>query len=579
MSKDDELQQLMNSVADKSLHIIEQIQGDPEYIPDIIRQYIQLIEDMQSLTMTFLSHPEKLMQSQFSYWQDAFSLFQNQCLGWLDGKSSSLTDKRFKHEGWQNNPFFNCLGQHYLLASEHFNALLEQVQPDDPKVARKIRFLAQQYLDALSPANYLYTNPQLLSETIQSHGTNLLKGLNNFLSDVESGSHRLIIKMTDMNAFEPGKNIACTPGKVIFRNDLMELIQYEPVTEKVKSVPLLIVPPWINKYYILDLSPENSLVKWLTEQGITVFIISWVNPDERHADKSFFDYLHEGPETAIEIIQKQMKVEQVNTLGFCIGGTLLASLLAYHQAIGKKLIKSATFLAAMIDFSDPGDISVYIDDQQIKQIEVEMKRKGYLAGDFLASTFNSLRANDLIWSFFIKNYLQGKDPVPFDLLFWNADSTNMPARMMSEYLRWMYLHNDLIKPNQLKIKNAPLNIHKVNIPVCFVSTIKDHIAPWQTVYKGFQAFSGPKKFILGGSGHIAGIVNPPSANKYFYYSAENEASDSDLWLTQAEQHSGSWWPTWMDWLKKRSGKMIPAPSIENLTYKGLIKAPGRYVKI
>ncbi|MGQ3888422.1 PHA/PHB synthase family protein [Legionella sp. CNM-1927-20] len=577
MTADTELSQLMQSVAEKSIQMVESFRNQPPQLPHWINRFIDLTNDFQALMATIFKNPEKIWQSQIAYWQDAMSLAQDQFAYWLEGKSMPIEDKRFSSDEWVNNPFFNLLSQQYLLASEHFNALLERLDYGDKRLAKRVQFFSRQYLDALSPANFIHTNPQLMAETIQSHGKNLLRGLQNLLTDMESGSARLIIKMTDMDAFKIGENLATTPGKVIFRNEMMELIQYSPCTEKTYTIPLLMIPPWINKYYILDLSEHNSFIGWLVKRGITVFVISWVNPDATYAKKGLYSYLSEGPMTAIEVIKEQLQVKKVNTLGFCIGGTLLACLLAYYKAHNKKSIRSATFLASMIDFSDPGDISVFIDEHQIRHLEEQMKLKGYLDGRFMASTFNSLRANDLVWSFFIKNYLQGQNPVPFDILYWNADATNMPAKMHSQYLRWMYLHNNLIKPGKIKLNHTPLDVTKIDVPTFFISTKKDHIAPWKTTYIGFQAMKGEKHFLLGGSGHIAGIINPPCANKYDYYI--NPATDQtpDEWVNNATKYPGSWWPTWFKWLKKKSGRLKPAPKFDELPYKPLIDAPGKYV--
>ncbi|ASQ44931.1 PHA/PHB synthase family protein [Legionella clemsonensis] len=577
MTQDTELSDLMHSVAMKSLQLIDGMKKQPAQFPALIKQYIDLTTDFQALLTVMLKNPEQIWQMQLAYWQDAMSLMQEQFNHWLEGKSMPIEDRRFSSEEWVNNPFFNLLSQHYLLASEHLNSLFEHLDYGDKQLAKRVQFFTRQYLDALSPANFLHTNPQLMAETIQSHGKNLLRGLQNLLTDLETGSSRLIIKMTDTDAFKIGENLATTPGKVIYRNEMMELIQFSPQTEEVNTIPLLIVPPWINKYYILDLSPHNSFIGWLVKQGITVFVISWVNPDASYADKGLFDYLNEGPLTAIKTIQKQLKVEQVNVLGFCIGGTLIACLLAYLNALNETPVRSATFLASMIDFSDPGDISVFIDEQQIRRIEEEMHAKGFLDGRFMASTFNSLRANDLVWSFFIKNYLQGKNPVPFDILYWNADATNMPAKMHSQYLRWMYLHNDLINPGKIHLNHVPLDVTQIKVPTFFVSTQKDHIAPWQTTYRGFQLMKGKKRFLLGGSGHIAGIVNPSSSEKYGFYRNTRTDQTAEDWLASAIHHPGSWWPEWLDWLKKESGPLVKAPDFNKLPFKPIIDAPGKYV--
>ncbi len=399
MTHDTELHDIMQTIAAKSLNLLEGFKKQPDQMPGLIKQFMDLTSDYQALIITLLKNPEQVLQMQIAYWQDAIGLAQEQFSHWLEGKPMPISDRRFSGEEWLNNPFFNLMSQHYLLASEHMNSMLEHLDYGDKQLARRVQFFTRQYLDALSPANFLHTNPQLMAETLQSHGKNLLRGLQNLLTDMEAGSSRLLIKMTDTDAFKIGVNIATTPGKVIYRNDMMELIQYTAKTDKVQAVPLLLVPPWINKYYILDLSKHNSFIGWLVEQGITVFVISWVNPDASYAQKGIYDYLKDGPMTAIEIIQEQLRVKQVNVLGFCIGGTLIACMLAYLKAHSDDSVRSATFLASMIDFSDPGDISVFIDEQQIVRIEEEMHSKGFLDGRFMASTFNSLRANDLVWSF------------------------------------------------------------------------------------------------------------------------------------------------------------------------------------
>lgn len=576
MNPDLELSEIMQSIAEKGMRLLNNIQEQPVDIHSIIEKFTDFTRDFQGLVSAIIKNPDKIWEVQVTYWQDALKLLKAQLQHWLDGRSMSIPDKRFNSEEWLNNPFFNLLSQQYLLASEHLNKLLKQLDYEDKQLAKRVHFLAKQYVDALSPDNFLYTNPQILAETLESNGKNLLLGLQNLLTDFESGPHSFV-KMTDMNAFGIGENIANTPGEVIFRNDLIELIQYHPQTPTVHAIPLLIIPPWINKYYILDLSPENSLIRWLVSQSISVFVISWVNPDARYAEKGLYEYLQEGPIAAIKVIKKQLKVKQVNTLGFCIGGTLQALLLAYNKAHQDQSIKSSTFLASMIDFTEPGDISVFIDEEQIGKLEQRMSSKGYLEGHFMASAFNSLRASDLIWSFFIKNYLRGKSPVPFDILYWNADATNMPAKMHSQYLRWMYLHNDLIKPNKIHLNGTPLDVTQIDIPTFFVSTRKDHIAPWQTTYTGFQLMKGDKRFILGGSGHIAGIVIPPGSKKYGYWTNDYVGNlTAEEWLASATEHSGSWWPEWFNWLQANSGETIAAPSLKNapLKTKG---APGTYV--
>ena len=579
MDKDPELSEIMLSVAEKSLTLLTSFKHKSTQLHLIIEKFTDYFVNFQALIDVLLKNPEQLWQMQMAYWQDAMGLLQENMNDWLTGRAKPITDKRFSSDEWVNNHFFNVLSQQYLLASEHLSSLLEHIDYGDKQLAKRVQFFMRQYLEAMSPDNFFHTNPQLIAETIQSHGKNLLLGLKNLLTDIEAGSSRLIIKMTDMDAYKPGKNIAITPGKVIFKNELIELIQYTPQAALVNSIPLLLIPPWINKYYILDLSPANSLIRWLVTKGITVFVISWVNPDARYAHKGIYEYLNEGPITAINTIRDQLKVKQINTLGFCIGGTLLAMLLAYYKAQDDNPIRSATFLASMIDFSDPGDISVFIDEEQISKLEKRMQVKGFLEGHFMASAFNSLRASDLIWSFFIKHYLRGKTHVPFDLLYWNADTTNMPALMHSQYLRWMYLHNNLVKPGKINLNNISLDVSEIDIPTFFLSTEKDHIAPWKTTYLGFKLMKGNKHFVLGGSGHIGGIVIPPGKEKYGFYKNPTCPETSEEWFANAEHHPGSWWPEWFEWLKKQSGRLVKAPDFKKLPLPGIMDAPGSYVHV
>jgi polyhydroxyalkanoate synthase len=570
-------QLIIQSIIEKSLNLFKRFEHQPDQLLNLIGKWLELSPDYLASMAFFLKNPQYIQQMQQAYLQDTMCLWQEQLNHCMEGKGVPISDKRFTADEWVNNPFFNFLSQHYLLAKEHINSLLEQMNHHDKQLTKRVQFFVQQYLDFLSPDNFVQTNPQLIAETLQSSGKNLLLGLQNLLSDIDAGSSRLIITMTDKSAFKVGETVAATPGKVIYKNSLMELIQYSPKTAKVKSVPLLIIPPWINKYYILDLSPHNSLVRWLVEQEITVFVISWINPDEQYADKGIADYLNEGPIAAINIIQTQLNVKQVNAVGFCIGGTLLAMLLAYNKAKENNSVRSATFLASMIDFSDPGDISVFIDEKQITKLEEHMSNKGYLEGHIMASAFNSLRASDLIWAFFIRNYLHGKPPVPFDILFWNVDSTNMPSKMHSQYLRWMYLYNDLVKPGKIRINDTLLDMRNIKTSVFFISTKKDHIAPWKTTYLGFQLMQGKKRFLLGGSGHIAGIIIPPGGVKYGYYSNNKNHTNPEDWLAKAHYHTGSWWPEWLKWLKKESGRLINAPVFSKLPYQTIVDAPGSYV--
>ncbi|MEI6096199.1 MAG: alpha/beta fold hydrolase, partial [Gammaproteobacteria bacterium] len=449
----------------------------------------------------------------------------------------------FEAKEWTQPPFFQLISQHYLLLEKHLLQLSEYFPAKDQPSIKRVQFLLQQYCHALSPENFLLTNPQLLTDTVQNNGLNLLRGLRNFLHDFQTqSSAQWTMPLADGDAFLVGKDLAVTPGKVVYQNELIELIQYTPQTKKVKAIPLLMMPPWINKYYILDLRPENSLVRWLVEQGIVVFMISWRNPDKSHAHWGLSDYLHLGPIAAIEFIQQSMQIPKVSALGFCIGGTLLSILLAYYKAQKIDAIASATFLASLIDFSEPGELGVFIHEQQIQALETRMQQQGYLEGEMMAAAFNALRPGDLIWRVFVQRYLFGQSPLAFDLLFWNMDTTNMPAKMHSEYLRTMYLANDLVKPGKVQINEVPLDVTQIDVPTFFLSTQKDHIAVWQSTYQGFGLLSGPKKFVLGGSGHIAGIVNSPSSNKYGYYTNHEYPHQADDWIKTAKQHAGSWWP-------------------------------------
>ncbi|MGH6913198.1 MAG: PHA/PHB synthase family protein, partial [Geminicoccales bacterium] len=415
---------------------------------------------------------------------------------------------------------------------------------------------------------------------VESKGENLLRGLQNLLEDLESGEGRLRIKMVESDAFTVGENIAITPGKVVFQNDLLQLLQFEPSTKEVYKTPLLIIPPWINKYYILDLREKNSFIKWAVSQGITVFCVSWVNPDENLADKTFEDYMQEGPLATLEAVEKATGESEINVIGYCLGGTLLASTLA-HMAARKKnpqTVKSATFFASMVDFTEAGELSVFIDEEQLAALEERMSKRGYLEGSEMATTFNMLRANDLIWSFVINNYLKGKDPFPFDLLYWNSDSTRMPAAMHSFYLRKMYHENKLVEPGGLTLGGTKIDLRKIKTPTFILSTREDHIAPWKSTYAATQLYQGPITFCLAASGHIAGVVNPPSGNKYGYWTNTDLPADPDEWFAGAAEHQGSWWPAWVEWLAQYGGGKVPARKPGNGKLKVIEDAPGSYVK-
>ena len=454
-----------------------------------------------------------------------------------------------------------------------------EIEGMDDKTARKVDFYTRQFVDAMAPSNFIMTNPEVLRATLESGGENLVRGLENLLEDLERGKGRLAIKMTDTEAFELGRNIAVTPGKVVFQNNLLQLIQYTPTTETVYKRPLLIIPPWINKYYILDLREKNSFIRWATAEGFTVFIISWVNPDEKLANKTFEDYMVEGPLAALDAIEKATGEAEVNVIGYCLGGTLLACALAYMATKDDARIKSATFLAAMTEFSEAGELGVFIDEEQLTALEAKMNRRGYLEGAEMANTFNMLRANDLIWSFVVNNYLLGKEPFPFDLLYWNADSTRMPAAMHSFYLRKMYQENLLAQPGGIELKGVPIDLRRIKTPAFLLSTKEDHIAPWKSTYAATQLFSGPTRFVLAASGHIAGVVNPPEGGKYSHWVNSKNPTSPDDWLAAAKELPGSWWPEWAKWVAKFAGPKVAARVPGDGKLKVIEDAPGSYVKV
>ena len=529
--------------------------------------------------------PAKFAEMQMKVWQDYMSLWQNSMLQFFGQYAQPVIepakgDRRFKHDDWQQNFLFDYIKQSYLIAAKHLHQTVGSVQGLDERTAKKVDFYTRQYIDALSPSNFVLTNPEVLRETVASGGQNLVKGLNNLIEDLESGDGKQVrVKMTDPAAFQVGGNLAVTPGKVVYQNDLMQLVQYAPLTEEVYKRPLLILPPWINKFYILDMRENNSFVRWATAQGHTVFIVSWINPDASHAAITYDQYMLHGPLDALDAIEQATGEREIDAIGFCLGGTLLATTLAYMAAKKDNRIKSATFFASMIDFAEPGELEIFIDEQQVTNLEKKMLERGYLEGSEMATTFNMLRANDLIWSFVVNNYLLGKDPFPFDLLHWNSDSTRMPAAMHSFYLRNMYINNLLREPGGLTLNGVPIDLKKVKVPLYFASTIEDHIAPWKSTYAGAQLFKGKVRFVLGGSGHIAGIINPPAANKYGYWINEQPADTPPAWLEAATQHPGSWWTDWAKWVEQYAGEKVAARVPGDGKLKALEDAPGSFVKL
>ncbi|MBT5308282.1 MAG: class I poly(R)-hydroxyalkanoic acid synthase [Rhodospirillaceae bacterium] len=540
------------------------------------------------MTTQMMSNPAKLAEAQMSLWNDYMSLWQSTANRMMGGDAPDVVepesgDRRFRDESWSENEVFNYVKQSYLLTSNWVRSTVADVEGLDEKTANKVDFFTRQYVNALSPSNFAATNPEVMREAIESKGETLVKGLKNLLGDLERGKGRLDITMTDTSAFTLGENVATTPGKVVFRNDLLELIQYAPATKTVYKTPLLIATPWINKYYILDLRPENSLIKWAVDQGHTVFITSWVNPDEKLAAKDFNNYMKEGVLESLDAIEAATGEKQTNVIGYCIGGTLLACTLAYlhgKKGADAKRIKSATYLTAMVDFSDPGELGIFIDEEQLADMDKKMFERGYLEGREMAATFNMMRDNDLIWSFVVNNYLLGKDPFPFDLLYWNSDSTRMPAAMHSFYLRKMYLENKLVEPGGIELDGVALDLKKIKTPSYMLSTRDDHIAPWQSTYAATDIYSGPIRFVLSASGHIAGVVNPPVKEKYCYWTNTKIPKNPEKWLDAAKQNDGSWWPDWNKWVAKHAGKKdTPARTPGDGKLKSLADAPGTYVQV
>jgi polyhydroxyalkanoate synthase subunit PhaC len=485
-------------------------------------------------------------------------------------------DNRFRDPDWSEGQYFDFWKQAYLITSRWAEDLTRKTEGVDEKTRQKALFYLNQMLAALSPSNFALTNPEVIRTTLATNAENLVQGMAHFVQDLEQSKDLLRISQTDLSAFEVGRNLAVTPGKVIFQNDLIQLIQYAPATEEVYHRPLLIVPPWINKYYILDLTPEKSFVKWAVEQGFTVFLISWVNPDARLAQKTFEDYMREGILAAIDAVIRQTGVPKINAVGYCVGGTLLASTLAYMAAKGDDRVESATFLAAQVDFSEAGDLLVFIDDTQLKALEEMMAEHGYLDGSRMAAVFNMLRPRDLIWPYVVNNYLLGKKPFPFDLLFWNADSTHLPAANHAFYLREFYHLNRLAK-GEMELGGVRLDLSKVKIPIYELFTREDHIAPAASVFRGSKLFCGPVRLTMAGSGHIAGVVNPPEKQKYQFWS-NGPATNFDEWQRTARETKGSWWPDWGAWLAQYSGPKVPARNPSNGPLWALEDAPGSYVR-
>ncbi len=545
------------------------------------------------MTAKLMANPAGLVQAQIGFWQDYMTLWQSTARRMFASDAApepviqaDPRDRRFKDELWKENEVFDFIKQSYLLSARYVQDVVGRAEGLDAKTAKKVDFYARQFIDAMSPSNFLLTNPEVLRKTVETGGENLLRGLNNLLGDLERGRGKLAIKMTDMDAFKLGDNIAVSPGKVVFQNDLMQLIQYAPTTDQVLKRPLLIIPPWINKFYILDLRPKNSLVRWAVAQGHTVFMLSWVNPDETMAGKGFEHYMTDGVFAALGAIEQATGEREVNAVGYCLGGTLLACTLAWLQTgsapWADERIKTATFLVTMTDFAEAGELGVFIDEEQLAGLEEKMRRDGVLEGAEMAQTFNMLRANDLIWSFVVNNYLLGNEPFQFDLLYWNSDSTRMPARMHSYYLRNMY-HANKLASGELELAGERIDLGTVQTPAYFVSTSEDHIAPWRSTYRGTQLLGsrvdGAVRFVLAASGHIAGVVNPPDSGKYSHWVSDALPPTPEAWLAGAQELAGSWWPDWQRWVSAHGGETVAARPPGEGALPAIEDAPGSYVRV
>ena len=529
--------------------------------------------------------PARMLEAQMELWHGFQALWAATTARMMGREAAPVIepeagDNRFRDAEWSDNPIFDFLKQSYLLNARWLRRSLAGIEGLDPAGAEKLDFVGRQIVDAFSPANFALTNPVVLREMRDSKGESLMRGLRQLAEDLKDSEHGLRPRQTDMDAFEVGGNIATSPGAIVHQTHLMQLIQYEPSTETVYRKPLLIVPPWINKFYILDLRPDNSFIRWAVERGYTVFVVSWVNPDESHAALSFDDYLRDGILSALDAIERATGESQTTAIGYCIGGTLLAAALAYMDAVGDKRIGAATFFASQVDFEDAGELRIFTDEAHMDALETKVREKGYLDAADMAGTFNALRANDLIWYFVINNYLLGKEPPAFDLLYWNADSTHFPAQLLVDYLRNMYQRNSLARPGAFELLGVKIDLGRIGIPTYIQASREDHIAPAGSVFKLTGLFGGKKRFVLAGSGHIAGVINPPEKKKYQHWLVENGAAHDDFesWFAEAVEHPGSWWPDWHRWLSRRSGKKVPARVPGERELRIIEPAPGSYVK-
>jgi polyhydroxyalkanoate synthase len=546
----------------------------PDATADVMKTLGQVAE-------SWLSDPQRAVEAQTMLWRGYIDLWASATRRLMGEPAAPVaepdaSDKRFRDPDWQKNLFFDFTKQLYLLTTRWAEHIVADAEGLDEHTRHKAEFYVRQIGAALSPSNYLLTNPELLRETMTSNGENLVRGMKLLAEDLKLGQGELKIRQSDAGSFQLGKNLAVTPGKVIHQNDLIQLIQYAPATPTVRKRPVLIVPPWINKFYILDLTAEKSFIGWMVRQGHTVFCISWVNPDERQAKKSFEDYMREGIFAALSAIDVATGEAQVDAMGYCVGGTLLAATLGYMAAMEDDRIASATLLTTQVDFTHAGDLKVFVDSEQLEALEQSMARKGYLEGRRMASAFNMLRSNDLIWPYVVNNYLRGKAPAPFDLLYWNADSTRMPAANHAFYLRNCYLENRMSR-GLMELGGVRIDLKKVTVPIYNLATREDHIAPARSVFLGSSCFGGPVEFVLAGSGHIAGVVNPPDKKKYQFWTNGPAVGDIDGWIKHAVETPGSWWPHWHAWVEGLSPEQTKPRTPGKGKLKAIEDAPGSYV--
>ena len=551
---------------------------------ELADEITEVVRTLSEVAEYWLSDPQRTVELQTSLGKAYLDLWAS-AVRRLAGESTvpvatpAAGDKRFSDPEWSQNQFFDFLKQAYLLTAQWADKLVANAADLNPHTKQKAEFYVRQITNALAPTNFVLTNPELLRETLTSNADNLVRGMHMLAEDIERGGGHLKIRQSDSSMFEVGRNLAVTPGKVIYQNELMQLIQYAPSTETVLERPLLIVPPWINKFYVLDLTPEKSFIKWCVDRGLTVFCISWVNPDERLAQKTFDDYVRQGPLEALDAIKQATGEDKLHAIGYCVGGTLLAITLATMAARGDERIASATLFAAQVDFTHAGDLKVFVDEEQVSALEKRMAERGYLDSRSMATVFNMLRSNDLLWPYVINNYLKGKAPFPFDLLYWNSDATRMPAANHSFYLRNCYLDNRLVK-GRMSIDNTPVDLKRVRIPIYNLATREDHIAPAKSVMFGSKFFGGDVRFVVAGSGHIAGVINPPDKNKYQYWTGPKPRNaEIDEWLAKAKEHPGSWWPDWFHWITKQSPTEVAARLQGDGPLKPIEDAPGNYVKV